>query len=151
MMMVGARLSVKTQVTFLIWVSICVSATIDLGATYAISKTQDLNPAVKFINGLLVKNIPIVSRETEVFDMQFSGRWPTWILFIKDEKGINAWALTHPNGWIITSEKKTDINQAYAGFVGGCFEQSYQHLRSILKICPVSSLLVVPQNEVNIT
>ncbi len=151
MMVVSARLPVKKQVTFLIWVSICVSATIDLGATSAISKTQDLNPAVKFINGLLVKNSPIISCETEVFDMQFSGRWPTWIPFVKEKKAIDAWALAHPNGWIITSEKKTDLNQAHAAFVEGCFEQTYQHLRSILKICPVSGLLVVPQDEVNIT
>ncbi len=150
-MMVGARLSIKKQVMFLMWVSIFTSAAIDLGATYAISKTQDVSPAVKFIDGLLSKNIPVVSCETEVFDMQFSGRWPVWIPVIKEQKRINAWALAHPNGWIITSIKKTDIKQAYSLMAGGCFEQSYQHMRNVLQICPVSRLLVVPQDEINIT
>lgn len=141
---IGAFFSIKSQIKLLIAISICVSATIDLGTTYAISKTQNLMPTINFISQLMKKNIPVISRSNIVFDMQFSGRWPTWIPVISSQKELTAWKKQHANGWIITSIEKTNITQAYASMNDECFEQSYSHLRAILRVCPVS------QDKINI-
>lgn len=151
LVILGARLSLKAQVTLFIWMSIGVAAAIDLGTTYAIAKTQDVMPAVKFIDGLFAKNLPVVSRDRDVWDMQFLGRWPVWIPVVKQQQKFNAWAHDHPQGWVIMPiRNKKGLQEAYVTMVNGCFEQSYDHLRSVLQICPVSRLVMVSQNEINV-
>jgi hypothetical protein len=135
-MMVGARSAIKTQIKLLLFTSLCVAMSIDLGTTYAISKTQNLKPAVQFISQLLLHHIPVASSDKIVLDMQFAGRWPRSIPVIAPHQ-FNVWAKNHPHAWFITSLAKKNIPRAYAGIIDGCFEQSYSHMRAVLKICPM--------------
>lgn len=130
--------------------SIGITTILDLSITYARLKTQDLSPSVKFINTLLAKNIPVVSRDSTMSDMQFIGRWPVSIPVRVLNDKFQSWAIDHPNGWVITSKQQSSA-QAYAVKVDGCFEQSYSHLNRVLKICPVSMFFRLPQDKINIT
>lgn len=139
-MMVGARYSINAQVKLLLFASICVSGSIDLGATYAISKTQDVQPAVQFISQLLFRNIPVVSETGIVLDMQFAGRWPHGVPVISPGE-VATWAKQHPDAWIVTHTEKKNLTQAYAKMVENCFEQTYSHMRAVLSICPISVMV----------
>lgn len=141
-MIVSASLPIKLQVTMLILASIFVSTTLELASTYAIAKTQDLSPAVKFINQLLAKNISVVSRDPVVLDMQFTGRWSTPVSVISNQSAFDAWAKMHSNAWVVIT-KESNKNIAYATMANGCFEQTYSHLRSIMQVCPASNFLTV--------
>lgn len=134
---IAARLE-KSRIVFLfIIMSMSVTMMIDLGVNYSRLKTQNLQPAVNFIDQLLEKNIPVVSRDPTISDMQFTGRWRFPIPIKVREDNFQAWASSHPDGWVITSFAKKTID-AYAKISDGCFEQSYSHLNRILKICPIS-------------
>ncbi|MES2204330.1 MAG: hypothetical protein V4496_03830 [Pseudomonadota bacterium] len=146
---IAARLEKSKIVYALMIMSFLVTATLDLGVTHARVKTQDLTPAVKFIDTLLVKNIPVVSRDPSMPDMQFIGRWQVSLPVTVKEDKFHAWAVAHPNGWVITSTQK-NTQHAYAMMLDGCFEQSYSHLDRVLQICSVSRVIVVPDNKINI-
>ncbi len=134
---ISVRFSIKNQVKILLSLSVLVSGAIDLSTTYAVSKTQNIQPAIDFINQLFLKNIPVASADLFALDMQFSGRWLHSIPIISETQ-VHEWAKNNPTGWYITNIDKNDISNAYAGIIHGCFEQSYSHMRAVLKICPIA-------------
>ena len=140
---------IRLSVVMLMIASIGVTAALDLSVSHARLKTQDLRPAVEFIDILLAKKTPMVSRSPEMSDMQFIGRWRVSIPVRVREDKFLAWAAKHPSGWVISTKQK-NAPQAYAMMIEGCFEQSYSHLNRILQICPVSRFLVMPDNKINI-
>lgn len=143
----------KTKLVFIFMaLSFGVTAALDLGVAYARLKTQDLQPTVTFIDSLLAKHIPVVSRDPAMPDMQFTGRWRVSIPVKVREDHFQAWARAHPNAWVITSKQTKNMHNTYAKIVDGCFEQSYSHLDRVLQVCPVSRFLrVLPQDKINIT
>lgn len=137
-MIVSARLPIKSQVIALLGMSIGIGVTVELATTYAISKTQDLTPAVKFINKLRLQGLPVVGRDKAILDMQFTGRWMAQIPVIGPQSAFDVWANAHPNGWVITVDQR-EASVAYAAMVNSCFEQTYSHLRGVMKVCPISA------------
>lgn len=134
----AARLEKLKKVFFFMILSISITTAIDLSVTHARLKTQDLLPAVTFINTLFAKNISVVSRDPAMSDLQFTGQWQQPLPVRVREDKFCAWAMAHPHGWVITSVQQKS-KQAYAVIVNECFEQSYSHLDRVLQICPIHS------------
>ncbi|MCD8524758.1 MAG: hypothetical protein LRY67_03120 [Gammaproteobacteria bacterium] len=129
-----------SPVFLLLSISFVVSAAIDLSTTYAISKTQNLEPSVLFLGRLLNERVPIISEDSIVWDMQYAGRWSTWIPVLEKNDAQVSWIKNHPNAWIVKQKKVDHLLRPYAHMENSCFEQTYSHMRAVLQICPVTAI-----------
>jgi len=129
-----------SPVFLLLSISVVVSAAIDLSTTYAISKTQNLEPSVLFLGHLLNEHVPIISEDSIVWDMQYAGRWEAWIPVMGRNDDQISWIKTHPNAWIVKQKKVDHLLRPYAHMENSCFEQTYSHMRAVLQICPVTAI-----------
>lgn len=128
------KLDSRKQVVGLALLGFLVIAILQLGYLYAVGQARNLLPIAVELKKLQDQNIPVVSTDSLVNEMQYLGRLDAPVATINLKAFQHQWRLHNPNGWVLLTAE----NGVFGQVPKQCFSQVYRRMTREMLLCPVN-------------
>ena len=118
---------------FLVFLSV---AGLQLGYLYAVAQARNLFPIAQQLKKLQTNNVPVVSADALVNEMQYLGRLKYPVLVLNLTVFQHQWRLQNPNGWLLLSANKNIFSEVPQS----CYRQNFHRMKREMLLCPAAEI-----------